>query len=274
MRVGYREIPHELCASGKWDQVAAIYRNTRPDQATRFTNELKRFYETGPETLWITFSDGKLSWAFANGGVTSDEEGYKHRRMMNRWRSASIKGTDLDAQKLSTRLTQVTGFRGTICQVRDLDYLLRKINGEAMPAVESARDARSKLTASIVPLIERLTWKDFELLVDLVFTAAGWRRIGVLGKTEKNIDLDMSQPVTGERILVQVKSKVTVGVVRNVAESSATMEHYDRIYLVTHSTIINPPEVADDRFEIIGAGRLAVLVLDAGLTDWLLEKSE
>jgi hypothetical protein len=94
-----------------------------------------------------------------------------------------------------------------------------------------------EITLSIVPLVERLTWKDFELLVDLVFTAAGWRRIGILGKTKKHIDLDMIQPVTRERVMVQVKSKVTPTTIRSVAESGAGMEQYDRIYLVTHSPL-------------------------------------
>ena len=40
---------------------------------------------------------------------------------------------------------------------------------------------------ALVPLMHLLTWKDFELLVDLVFANSGWRRVGVVGKTQKTI---------------------------------------------------------------------------------------
>jgi hypothetical protein len=60
---------------------------------------------------------------------------------------------------------------------------------------------------AIAQLIQRLDDKDFENLVDMVFTAGGWRRIGGVGGTEKNIDIELQQPVTGEFVMVKVKSK-------------------------------------------------------------------
>ena len=74
--------------------------------------------------------------------------------------------------------------------------------------------------------------------------------------------------------MVQVKSKVTPATIRSVAESGAGMELYDRIYLVTHSPLATAPDGLDERFEVISADRLALLALDAGLADWLIEKSE
>ena len=58
----------------------------------------------------------------------------------------------------------------------------------------------------IVPLMRLLTWQDFELLVDLVFTNSGWRRVGPVGKTQKTVDIELMLPTTGERAFVQVKS--------------------------------------------------------------------
>ena len=41
--------------------------------------------------------------------------------------------------------------------------------------------------------------KDFELLVNLVFSDDGWRMLCVVGRTQKMIDLDILLPSTGER---------------------------------------------------------------------------
>ena len=43
--------------------------------------------------------------------------------------------------------------------------------------------------------------------MDLVFTSSGWRRLGVVGKTQKTLDLSLELPSTGERAFVQVKSR-------------------------------------------------------------------
>jgi hypothetical protein len=59
-------------------------------------------------------------------------------------------------------------------------------------------------------LMKLLGWRDFELLVDLVFTSSGWRRVGIVGKTQKTLDLDLILPSTGERAFVQVKSTTTL----------------------------------------------------------------
>jgi hypothetical protein len=53
--------------------------------------------------------------------------------------------------------------------------------------------------------------RDFETLVDLVFSTSGWRRQGVVGKTQKTLDLDLILPSTGERAFVQVKIQNVVG---------------------------------------------------------------
>jgi hypothetical protein len=73
MRVSYRDIPHELCESGKWDVVVKHYRDKGqgPKEATRYANELKNFYQADAKTIWITFHARKLWWGFCSGCVTA-----------------------------------------------------------------------------------------------------------------------------------------------------------------------------------------------------------
>ncbi len=273
LKVGYDSIPHELCAAGNWDAVQESYAISHPKSATRFTNELRRFYEAGQETLWITFYAGHLWWTFASGQPTGGEDGHKSRPVSG-WSKKSVEGILLDEQRLSSRLTQVKGFRGTICTVKEAAYLMRKINGHTEPDSDRARNCRSALLDALVKLIQSLTWWDFELLTDLVFSAGGWRRISVLGKTEKAVDLDVEQPVTRERAMVQVKSKVSASVIQEVENNASHFEHFSRVYLVSHTGTENLPVISDDRFEIIGPKRLAELALDAGLTDWIIARSD
>ena len=56
---------------------------------------------------------------------------------------------------------------------------------------------------------------DFEIFVDLLFRSDGWSRIGTLGKTTKDIDIELISPITNERAIVQVKSQSNLGVYKD-----------------------------------------------------------
>ena len=78
----------------------------------------------GPNDLWITFARGHLWWAFAKPGVhltggDVKKEGEGYRIVIDRWRNIDVIGRPLTMDSLSTRLTQLAGYRGTICNVRE-----------------------------------------------------------------------------------------------------------------------------------------------------------
>jgi hypothetical protein len=277
MRVGFNDIPHELCAAKNWNEVKKLYldKGGPKGNAARYTTELERFYSSPAETLWITFSDRKLWWGFAEGEACMEADLNKKRKIKNGWQSVDVKGNDLFIGEISSRLTQVRGYQGTICDVKQLKYLLRKINGEILPEVQKAKTAKTDLLAALAPVIQQLDWKDFEDLVDMVFTAGGWRRIGGIGGTEKDIDLELQQPVTGELVMVQVKSKCSPQLVREISESNSRKTQYKQIFVVTHSFDGKiPVDGVDARLRVVDVHELANLVLDAGLTGWVIEKSK
>lgn len=91
----------------------------------------------------------------------------------------------------------------------------------------------------------------------------------MVGKTQKTLDLDLVLPSTNERALVQVKSKTTS---KELAEYISKFEGhgpYDRMFYVFHS---GKAETDDERVSVIDAKKLAVMVVDAGLTEWLIRK--
>jgi Restriction endonuclease len=118
-----------------------------------------------------------------------------------------------------------------------------------------------------------LHWKDFETLVDLVFRAAGWRRVSVLGQQAKACDLELREPITGRRYVVQVKSQATLD------DLSATIANFspkdfERIFFVVHSPAHDLATATDvpDHVDIVSPQRLGQLALDAGLVGWLEDK--
>lgn len=162
-------------------------------------------------------------------------------------------------------------FRGTICDVRASEYLLRRLSDQLSPEVAAAEEAERALTAAIIPLMRLLTWQDFELLVDLVFSSSGWRRLSQVGRTQKTIDLELLLPSTAERAFVQVKSQATRASLDDYVGRLAEAEAYDRMFFVWHTGNI-PEDEGPEGVILLGPKRLARMVLDAGLSSWLREK--
>jgi hypothetical protein len=113
--------------------------------------------------------------------------------------------------------------------------------------VERAVTAVENVTLSVQELMKLLGPQDFEMLVDLVFTNSGWRRLGIVGKTQKTLDLDLELPSTGERAFVQVKSKTTSAELAKYVDQLE--DQYTRMFYVFHS---GEAETTDRRVTVIG----------------------
>jgi hypothetical protein len=241
--------------------------------ATRFTNELEVFFEDPGSVLWITFMNDCLHWGFADDAepeMHEDGDGV-WRPLRDGWRNTDVLGTTLSKDRLSGALTKLALFRGTSCDVDVSDYVIRRVNGQKMPEVERGLSALQEMRASALDLMRLLTPQDFELLVDLVFTTSGWRRVGVVGKTQSTLDLDLVLPSTGERAFVQVKSRTTTKELADyVAKLGDRADLYTRMFYVYHS---GSPVMADHPgVTLWGPEKIAELVVDSGLVRWLIEK--
>jgi hypothetical protein len=263
-----------LCSDGRWNELmqSFIAEGKGKGTATRFTNEVKLFFEDDGTTLWITFVGERLYW----GLLTKDPparlaDGRSVSRTVDDgWQCTDSLGERLTKDKLSGALTKLAAYRGTTCDVDVADYVVRRINGEKTPQVERAVAAMEGLKTSVPYLMRLLVPHDFELLVDLVFTSSGWRRLGVVGKTQKMLDLDLVLPSTGERAFVQVKCKTNSN---ELAEYVSQLEEHgphDTMFYVFHS---GEAETDDERVRVIGPEKLADMVVDAGLVSWLIRKA-
>ncbi len=277
LRLGYESPHHRESLSGDWDTVRNFWlaaRNGKQGTATRDLNQIRDFYDLTESDIWVTFYKRKLFWCHAHKEIQELEDGSRIRKVIGSWSSNDKKGNPLSIENIDGRITKVQGYRGTICEVELPDYLLRKINGETQPEVESTKEALAALKSNIEELIKGLWWNDFELLVDLIFSQSGWQRISVLGKTEKDIDLDIFSPVTRKRAFVQVKSTANANQLKNYQEIFNQYHQYDEMYFVFHTFSGNLEKVAisDPRVSVWNISRVAELVINAGLVDWLLAK--
>lgn len=275
IKLGYHRVPDELCRKGKWGEVHKIMQDIREDvgTATRDTNQVRDFYESDEQTLWITFLGDRLYWCFSKPEITTLPDNSKSRPVIGKWSSCDILGQPLQKTQLSGALLRVEGFRGTICMVKEFEYLVDKINCVERPEIENARLAKVEFEGKIERLIHELTWKDFELLADLLFRQAGWQRMGTLGKTQKTIDLDLYSPMTDERILVQVKSSANLSKLQNFRKGIGDFQDFDRAYFLVHTPVndLIESKVQDD-IEVWLPTDIARRVVMFGLAEWVIRK--
>jgi hypothetical protein len=280
LHFGFAAVPHDLCLKGDWDAVVRLLMEKGRNQgkATDGAREIRDFYTLGSDCLWVTFASGHLWWAFADPKVTwlgTDDEaqGVRMRKTVDGWHKTDVTGKPLRVDTLSTRLTQVAAYRQTICRVKVTDYMLRRINGIEEPVVARAREARSAMVAVAVEMIAVLHWRDFETLVDLIFTRSGWQRLSRVGGTQKDVDLVLEQPTTGEKAFVQVKSKAGQAVLDDYVDRFRRSEAYERFFFVCHSPRGTLSTDNDARLHVWAGDRLAEAVVKAGLFDWLIEQT-
>lgn len=277
LRLDYREIPHEKCINHDWSVARAFPPQADPGSVTRHLNQIQQFYEEPADTLWITFYSDRLWWCFAKGGVSPLPDGSRIRYALDGWSDKDVHGNLLLKSNLSGKLLAVQMFQGTICLVREREYLLHRINGTSEPHVAAAQDALDNLVSALIPIIRNLQPKELETLTDLIFSRAGWQRTGVAGEIEKDIDLDLISPITQERFAVQVKSKATESIYRSYQAKFSDMRGFSRFYFVTHSPDAGLTHIAeesnDGAFVFWGVEQLALHAARNGMVGWLLDKA-
>ncbi len=283
LRLGFNQANYNDCRAGNWESVHNYYvsyykkkGNSKPERDANSTvNAIRRFFEEDSKTLWITFYSNRMWWCFGERKVHLLEDGSKIRKVIGRWSSKDIFGNELRTERLSGKLLKTQGFRGTICNVEDSEYALNRINGERPRYVLDANRSLVKLERRLYPLFGKLTWQDFEILVDLVFRQAGWQRVGAVGKTTKLHDLDLIAPVTGERSLVQIKSSASRKIFESYCDKFDNMLGYDRFFFIVHSPKkdLARLDFHHEKIKLVRLKELSHLTVKSGLTEWLISKA-
>lgn len=257
----------------------------RKSQATLACNQIRSFYSAGPETLWITFYNGKLYFAFLDSDEkpkASPEHRGSFRSVKGSWRCTDANGSELLVDKLSGQITKTQLFRGTSCEISDgpKGYLLRRINCEQHGYILAIDKARLELEKGLEDAIKSLTPQDFEQLVDLIFSRT-LRRVSVVGKVQKFVDIVYENPLSPagitENTCVQVKSRTSKAEFLEYLNDPQRMTYSNFYYVFHESSDLEEdyeiPQQYTGSVKIIGSKTLANLVVETGLISWLTNKA-
>jgi hypothetical protein len=277
---GYRLVDHQACLAGNWDEVrrqlVGMGRTARG--VSQGLRELKDFYGLPENTLWVTMADGHFWWAFAEGPVIGVEqrqsdEPARYRRTRAGWSKTSLTGEPLTVRSLSSALTRTASYQMTICSIKHADYLLRRIRGEGDPLHIEASALKAEMREVGLRMIRQLDWRDFETLVDLIFARGGWQRSSVLGKDQADVDLILTHPTIGETAWVQVKSGTSQADLDDYLGRFRRDGSCDRLFFVCHSAAGALSLPAEPRLHLWAGERLSDAAIDAGLFDWLVDRT-
>ena len=88
----------------------------------------------------------------------------------------------------------------------------------------------------------------------------------------KSVDMELAEPITGDRYQVQVKSNATIADFRKYADEFDG-SNFRKLYFVVHNSKEKWANVPTyDNVELILQEQLAGMVVDFGLVNWLLKK--
>ena len=277
----YRNVSHDPCMAGDWDAVRGeiVASGRKAGAVGGDIRELQDFYASDDQCLWVTFAEGHLWWAFGEGPVVpvddrGDDRPARMRRTLDGWHCHDVKGAPLRLQSLSSALTKVGAYRRTTCAVEQQEYLLRKVRGEEEPLVIEARELGTRLDDLTARMIAQLDWRDFEIMVDLIFARGGWQRQSAVGDGEVDHDLYLVSPTTSETAFVQIKSSATQRVLDDYCRRF-TRSGADRFFFICHSpkgTLRLPDDTLISSARLWVGLSLARRALSAGLFDWLVDR--
>jgi hypothetical protein len=287
LRLGFREFHFDQCQAGDFESAKAPFARSRPNlsagKVTSARNQVAAFFTLPRTSLWFTLADGDLWWCFAEESVidlyhdrddeAAERRGARSRKVIDRWCNTDVNGGRLQYDTMTTRITKVMSFQETICKPDGRVALLRTIRCKPSEERQLADAALNHLVQHLGDLLDQLHQDDFELLVELIFSSSGWRRISPLGGNQKFFDMTMMLPTTGEKCGVQVKSQTSAAVFNEYIRELAHHTGYARTFFVYHT----PPSLFENpdptRASVWSRPEIARQAIDAGLAEWVLQRT-
>jgi hypothetical protein len=280
----YEQDMFDACINQDWLKVESLLKAYRkkqkngvePKSVADDLRQVKEFFCDDMETIWITFDDRKLYWGLGGGKnykISDFPDGPRCEKSMTRgWAQFDMRGKELRMDDIAGHISMVSQYRGTICEVDDTQYLLRRVNGFKSEFHDKITDTLEILYQDIVAIIKILTPKDFEILVEMCFVNVGWKRVGFAGRTEQTVDLILSRPSLDrdddEIVAVQIKSQASQKVYINYEDMLSRT--YQNAFFVYHTGDLE--KIENGIVKLIDASMLAPMVVNAGLLGWLLER--
>lgn len=276
MHIGWSGIPHELLMKPDFAEIERIIKvqyGPKPGAMQDF-NQLRGLLNTPSQHVWMTFEDRYMWWCTVLDGITVNPNGESTNKgnfwlvCDCPWSNRSLNGKLLAMTDLPGTVTTVAGFKGTVCTPKAWREILRIIQDEKDHDAALAAVARGEYKQAVEKIVRRLSWQDFEQLIDLILIRTGWARISTLGKTLKGIDLEVQNRTANEIAFVQVKAAATQKVLDGYVEQfNNQRDRYARMIFAIHSP--SGELRADLPVQLWTCDRVAEFVVHAGLGEWV-----
>ena len=174
---------------------------------------------------------------------------------------------------MSSAVTSTANYRMTICAVRNADHLLGRIFEQADPMRAAVADLTDRARDLAVEMIRRPDWRDMELLIDMIFARGGWTRITALGGGQADVDLVLTQPITGERAWVQVKTRSSQREFDDYLDRFQKEGSCQYFFFVYHTAVTPIASIDQTNVHLWPARQVADAAVRAGLLDWLSDRT-
>ena len=283
MHGGWKFLPKELLTEPDFSRIKAILDDCYDTQttATNQLGQLNKLLVHPSQHLWVTFEDGCMWWCTVGDAIEPNPQGESYQRghfwlkCDRPWSNYSLdKLRLLNETDLPGKVTMVKRTQNTVAKPRAEEAIRRIILGQKDPAALASANARGQYELAVKPMIQRLSWKDFELLINLILDRTGWVRRSSLGGTTEGIDLEVENWATEERAFVQVKSQASQATLDDYVRRFNEREHYARMIFAVHTPVTDDLVAPHQRrpIQIWHDDRLAQLVVHLGLGEWVEAK--
>ena len=184
---------------------------------TNHARQVNDFVNSDEKTLWITFYRQEMYWTIFDYSIycydinNKDEEEPSRKRnlLVGRWYNTSIDGENrFNLEYLRGDLTKTKGYRGTICDIANVEYVKKIILNHLSKNEQEAHKAYRMVVEHVRGIIKGLNEEDFELFIDLICSRSGMSRIGSIGGMQRGIDMQYESILVDGEIAVQVKSEL------------------------------------------------------------------
>lgn len=269
-----------------WNSLRGFYQAQQENnrRSGNLIGQLQRARSADSNFTWLTIENGHLYWATTSEGAEWERNNNGAILKVKNWNRNDIQEKPLSNDRLPGWLIATSQYRGTVCNAaregkngedkRKAKTIQRLIQGRESLARSDLRTSEQKLKNIVKLSLKELTPKDFELLIELIFSRSGWRRVSVLGKTMKSIDLELELSTTGERAVVQIKSRQTTNeTFQTFCDEVVDQWQCDKFFWVQHSGFI-PDSSKEENSKIViwNAEKISDQVIESGLTSWLGNK--